>query len=365
LIKQQHESGKRGQEGANLPKLSIIMPVYNALLYLERAVDSVLAQTFRDFELILVDDGSTDGSSKLCDKLAKRDSRIMVIHQENRGISKAKAIGVENSNCEFISFMDNDDFILPNRYERMYMAVLESEADIICSGCFKIPSETIPSQPPLSEEEYKDLWRDGWRSRGYPSDSTYDMQSFVPLYFKAVKLEPLWQSIFKKSVIQPCFFKDKLSRGEDVYFWIMLFEHCSNLSIRTIPDHTYVHIIRSDSTNYNNSLVGDTLYVICKTLAFFESKGFTEWYNKTYYSLVRRCVYDRVDLSKNSLIDEEFRKEILRALRKSKTLFFKKNQEPVLTKIGLLLLCFSPGGYYRVYAAYLRLRYGKKINKNQ
>ena len=92
-------------------KLSIIIPAYNVEQTLERCVESVLRQKFRDYQLILVDDGSTDGSGRICDELAKRDHRIQTIHQPNKGLSAARNAGIKRAKGEYITFIDSDDYI--------------------------------------------------------------------------------------------------------------------------------------------------------------------------------------------------------------------------------------------------------------
>ena len=94
----------------NNPTISVIVPVYNAEKYLSRCMDSILVQTFTCFELLLVDDGSTDCSGRICDEYAKRDTRIRVIHKENGGVSSARNLGLDNAKGEWICFCDSDDF---------------------------------------------------------------------------------------------------------------------------------------------------------------------------------------------------------------------------------------------------------------
>lgn len=96
------------------PKISVIVPVYNVQKYLSRCIDSILAQTFTDFELLLIDDGSKDNSGKICDEYAKKDTRIQVFHKENGGVSSARNLGLYNAMGEWIAFIDSDDFIEVN-----------------------------------------------------------------------------------------------------------------------------------------------------------------------------------------------------------------------------------------------------------
>ena len=93
------------------PKISVIVPVYNVQKYLSRCIDSILAQTFTDFELLLINDGSKDNSGKMCDEYAKKDTRIHVFHKENGGVSSARNLGLENVQGEWITFIDSDDYL--------------------------------------------------------------------------------------------------------------------------------------------------------------------------------------------------------------------------------------------------------------
>ena len=114
-----------------MPKLSVIVPVYNTEKYLRECVDSILAQTFTDFELILVDDGSTDGSGAICDEYAAKDPRIQVIHQQNGGATVARRSGVRIARGEYVTFVDSDDWIDKDMYR--IMLTWEPAGIIICN----------------------------------------------------------------------------------------------------------------------------------------------------------------------------------------------------------------------------------------
>ena len=110
--------------------ISIIVPVYNVEQYLEKCVDSIINQTYKNLEIILVDDGATDSSSKLCDKLAKIDNRIKVYHKENGGLSDARNYGVERATGDYIGFVDSDDYIDAEMYEKLYEAIKKENVDV-------------------------------------------------------------------------------------------------------------------------------------------------------------------------------------------------------------------------------------------
>ena len=114
--------------------VSVIVPVFNVAPYLKEALESIINQTYRKLEIIVINDGSTDGSREICDKYAEQDSRIHVIHQENRGLSVARNTGLDQSTGEVIAFLDPDDAFCPNMIEKLLEAMIEYQADIIvCS----------------------------------------------------------------------------------------------------------------------------------------------------------------------------------------------------------------------------------------
>lgn len=114
--------------------ISIIVPVYNVEMYLEKCIESILGQTFENFELILVDDGSSDNSAIICDEYSKKDKRIKVIHKENGGLSSARNIGLDLAKGEYIGFVDSDDFISPNMFNELYNMIIKNNYDLaICN----------------------------------------------------------------------------------------------------------------------------------------------------------------------------------------------------------------------------------------
>lgn len=140
----------------NTPLISVVIPVYNIEEYLERCVNSVCQQTYSNLEIILVDDGSTDGSGRLCDKLAEKDERIKVFHKENGGSSSARNLGLLQAKGEYIGFVDSDDYVSPQMYELLSNAIKKHGADIAQIGRDEIDANgnILPNicEPPKQEE---------------------------------------------------------------------------------------------------------------------------------------------------------------------------------------------------------------------
>ena len=118
--------------------VSVIVPVYNVEKFLPQCIDSLLAQTHPDLEIILVDDGSKDSSGSICDAYAQQDSRVTVLHQENRGQAAARNLGIREAKGEYIGFVDSDDFVESNMYESMLRAALQHDAQIVSCGMYAV-----------------------------------------------------------------------------------------------------------------------------------------------------------------------------------------------------------------------------------
>ena len=131
----------------NNPQISIIVPVYKVEKYLDRCINSILNQTFRDFELILVDDGSPDNCPQMCDRWQEKDSRIRVIHKANGGLSSARNAGLKIAKGDYIGFVDSDDWILPTMYESLYSLIVKYKGDMaVCKHTKCKEKEFVPDK---------------------------------------------------------------------------------------------------------------------------------------------------------------------------------------------------------------------------
>lgn len=143
------------------PKISVIVPVYKAENYLHRCVDSLLAQTFQDFEILLVDDGSPDRSGEICDEYARKDNRVRVFHKENGGVSSARQCGMDNAVGEYTIHADPDDWVEPNMLEELYKKAKEEDADmVICDFYEEREGKTIYVRQQPSSLEHETVLRE-------------------------------------------------------------------------------------------------------------------------------------------------------------------------------------------------------------
>ena len=228
----------------NMIKVSIIMPVYNSGKYLKTAVESILNQSLKKFELILVDDGSIDGSSERCDEYARKDERIVVIHQKNGGICAARNAALKVARGEFIAFSDHDDEYLLRLLEDNYYCIKKSGVDIVKFGCCEI----------VFSEKGKELRRRKFDFRFMQTKSS-DMGLYFWQLWRNNVLNCVWDGIFRRSFLEQHSIRFNpyyQSGGEDIDFlW-----HCvgCGASIELNRNIYYNHYIRmgiSTSSKYS------------------------------------------------------------------------------------------------------------------
>lgn len=189
--------------------LSIIVPIYKIEKFLSQCIDSILAQTYIDFELILVDDGSPDNCPRICDEYEKKDKRIKVVHKENGGLVSARKAGLQVAKGDYIGYVDGDDWIEPDFYKHLIDVAVENDADMVASGFIKdigdncsLKNNTL-SCGCYSKEEIATV---------ILPKMMFDDDSFEPGLFTYV-----WNKIFKKSLLYPAQMNvpDSVSLGED------------------------------------------------------------------------------------------------------------------------------------------------------
>lgn len=186
-------------------KISVIVTVYNIERYLERAVDSILSQTYRKLEIILVDDGSTDTSGALCDGYANKDSRVRVIHKENGGAYSARNAGLLAVTGELVTFVDGDDWIDPKMYETLVSAMREKNADLaVC--------------------RYRKVFDDHTDDRSTPLAAVFDGQELLAKYLeedeKWLIQTAVWNKLWRRKLSDGLIFPKSIY--EDMYFTIRL-----------------------------------------------------------------------------------------------------------------------------------------------
>ena len=236
--------------------ISIVVPVYNVSKYLRKCVDSIIAQTYKNIEIILVDDGSTDDSGKMCDELTKIDKRIIAFHKKNGGLSDARNYGIDHAKGKYVCFVDSDDYVTPDMCEILYNDVSEFNADAaFCTfvDCYygiepKIDNTNIKKYKLNAEEAIK----------------TVMIGDIVPLSAVA--------KLYKKTI----FDKVKFEKGriyEDAIIMVELIDTCKTIAIDTSCVYYYVHRKNSiTTTKFDEGKEYDILYAYTKNKRIIEEK---------------------------------------------------------------------------------------------
>jgi len=172
-------------------KISIIVPVYQVEKYLRRCLDSIVNQTYKNLEIILIDDGSKDNSPAICDEYAKKDDRIKVLHQKNQGSSVARNQGLDVAIGKYIGFVDSDDWIEPNMYEELSSTLINSNADIAVTGCYW-ETKDGSRELYLAPDKYYDAKTllEGTVTDNQPSTSALWSKLFVKECFDEIRFVP-------------------------------------------------------------------------------------------------------------------------------------------------------------------------------
>ena len=221
-----------------MPRVSVIVPVYNTEKYLRECVDSILGQTFEDFELILVDDGSTDQSGVICDEYSKLDGRIKVIHQNNGGVTAARKQGAVAAGGEYISFIDSDDWIDSNMYRDMLTAADVNDADmVICDMLAEKPQESML----VRSSSLGGLFAAEQLEEQIYSNMLFDYSKNVP----GLSLN-LCNKLFRSSIAKPVFeeFPSDVTYGEDALGSLMCLLRSNRVFI--MENAAYYHYRQTD-----------------------------------------------------------------------------------------------------------------------
>ena len=207
-----------------MPELSIIVPVYNVEKYISQCIDSILNQTFQDFEVILVDDGSPDRSGQICDEYAENDSRIKVIHQKNAGLSAARNTGLKNANGEYVAFVDSDDYISPNMYELLVTNIKSCGADMVKCGYHEFIDEDITyTRKFVSPCVY---------------DNTFSKEELLKFSMTDVLYMVVWNAVYTKNLADKVVYPDGLI-SEDNYASPMYLLESEKVAVISEPLYYY------------------------------------------------------------------------------------------------------------------------------
>lgn len=270
-----------------MAQISVIIPVYNTSHYLEHCIESVINQTYKDLEIILVNDGSTDDSGSICDYYANQDPRIMAIHQQNMGVSAARNNGFQKAHGRFTIFIDSDDFMEPDMLEHMIKVQQDSNADVvICAVNY-------------CSEDYS------INHKAFKYNSVYDHDELV---FAAFEIPPsiggaCWNKLFRTDCIRSIGFNTEIDYCEDLFYLFDALCNC-NKGIQ-INKALYNVVEREGSVTRNGSKRIDSSFKIIKGMDLLTKHVSQKYPSAEKYAINKMmdfCIRYGIQIRKDSSI---------------------------------------------------------------
>lgn len=254
------------------PTVSIIVPVYNAERSIARCVDSILSQQFTDFELLLVDDGSRDGSGAICDGYAAADSRVRVIHKENTGVSNTRNLGIAQARGTYLQFLDSDDWITPDATKLLVQTAEAHSCDLVISDFYRVVGERVSRKGDIDED--RTLTREEY--------AAHMMEQPADFYYGV-----LWNKLYRRDIVADHGLRmdPDISWCEDFLFNLEYIRHAERFYALQVPIYYYVKT--------KGSLASQSLS-ITKTIRM--KLMLFEYYNQFYKSVFDEEEYEKCRL---------------------------------------------------------------------
>ena len=326
------------------PLISVIVPAYNIEKYIGDCLDSLLAQTYRDLEILIVDDGSTDSTGDLAEEYAKKDDRIRVIHQENRGLSGARNAALPLTKGEWIGFVDGDDRIEKDMYESMIGEAFREDADIaLCAYRAVYDGKNDPGDS-------------GFSGKIFVLDREEALDAFVcdnrsfHIYYS------VWSKLFKKEKIRDLSFPEGRN-SEDILFSTKALLNAGRAVFIDRPLYLYAAARPDSIMNVRLSArrFEDEIPFLREQTALFYESGRKLLGDKSAYYFYRRMMFYYIDFRKRKM--KEDARRLYLDVRKDKEKIESLCREPFAKKgdvARMRLFLFSPGLYYRTAEIYDR-----------
>ncbi len=304
-----------------MPKISVIVPVYKVEKYLNRCVESILAQSFADFELFLVDDGSPDNCPKMCDEWAQKDNRIKVIHKANGGLSDARNAALDKATGDYISFVDSDDYITEDAFETLYYSIVKNDADISVGNMMSVNEngEISDFYCPTSTEtilENDDLFKTMYQPCA--QNRLYKANIFKTLRFPVGRFY------------------------EDVFTWHKVLSQTNKIVLTGKTD--YYYLVRTDSIMHSKYDIRftDIVDAIRERYIWLEAIGQKDMANEARMFIYPRVAVAFANLDSKIPENKKRLKEIKKIYNECYPILMKQKGIPLTQKIRLTLLRFFP-----------------------
>lgn len=331
-----------------MPQVSVIVPVYKVEQTLSRCVDSILDQTFQDFELILIDDGSPDNCGSICDVYATQDNRVKVIHKENGGVSTARNFGISVSRGDFLCFIDSDDDVDSSFLSSM-IRLYEKDVDLVVCGYNWVKDDNIINYIKFSENKYDFLCR----------DDIFELK-------EKIMISAPWCKLFKADIIKKnnILFDETLSLGEDIVFNFSYLNFANDITI--VNECLYNYRVDNEASllrKYRKDLLDNTikmnsaLYDIIITWDLSE-RNLQMFYDSVYWGLDDVLVNTFSKNNKDNFFSKlKYNRSLLKSKEFKSAVKAYSGKVKLVNRIVYTLHCYS---LRLLYEKVVRLTRGKK-----
>ncbi|MCD8362070.1 MAG: glycosyltransferase [Lachnospiraceae bacterium] len=268
------------------PLVSIIVPVYNTQKYLARCLDSLLAQDYENLELILIDDGSTDGSETLLDEYQEKDARVRVIHQENAGVSLSRNRAIEAARGEYIRFVDSDDWLPENATSLLVSAAEEAGCDMVIADFYRVSGTRMSQKGDIDEDQVMDRVEFASHMIENPADFYYGV---------------LWNKLFRRSIIMEHGIRmdAELSWCEDFLFNLEYIRYAE--TFRAIQEPVYYYLKRKNSLVSQSMSIATTIRTKIITFEYYND-FYKDVYGDDYEDVQGKVRYYLLSAAKDGVV---------------------------------------------------------------
>lgn len=322
--------------------ISVIVTAYNIENYLPGCLDSLLGQSYRPLEIIVVDDGSTDSTPEICDRYAGGHENITAVHRKNGGPSAARNTGLELAGGDYIGYVDGDDFVEPDMYRDMLKACLDKGAEIAICAYRQLGEGAEESKPTgnvveLTREEALELYISGHEQ--------YHIYHSV------------WSKLFKREVIEKIRFREG-RKSEDIMYTTMALTGASKCVFLDTPYYNYT-VDRTDSI-MNSRLAErrfqDEIPFWKEQIEYLSGNGFPELSEKAYYQFCRKMLFYYIDFRDRKMTGEaKMLSELLKREKETVRTVYGKSFAKAGDRARMKLFLASPGAYYGIVKLYEKL----------
>lgn len=312
--------------------ISVIIPIYNMEKYLKKCVWSVINQSYKNIEILLIDDGSKDNSPQICDEFLQIDERIKVFHKKNGGLSDAKNYGIKKATGDYITFVDADDWIESNMYEEMLLKMKKENADISICGRY------------IDYENGRSIkWNNPNEIKMNKEEALIYLNSFYKFDMAS------WDKIYKKELFNGIEFPYG-KKCEDAYTTYLLFAKCKKIIY--IPECFYHYFQRKGSISRNAEINMDYIYAAAEQMKYIE-KFFPSisYVGKTNYAFAIKSTY-QVSIERKIKLNEEY-KQLKKDAKKYTMDVIRNKYISVKKKITFILFSYFSG----LYSLLLKFKY--------